>query len=393
MNRNVWLLALCQGLFLINNVALIAVNGLVGLQLAPASWMATLPVMGYVVGGALATGLVARSQRAWGRKRSFQLGLLVGIVAMGLCAVAASMRQFAALVAATAVAGYYNANASLYRFAAPEIAGPQYKEKAISWVLAGGILGAVVGPNLAARTRGWFEVPFVGAYVALALVAVLALVVLSFIEFAPLPKPDPARPGRSLGEIARQPVFIVAVGAASLGYGVMSLLMSATPIAMDLCKHPFESTALVLEWHVLGMFVPSFFTGHLIKRFGALKVMSAGVLLNLGCVAVALSGVDLMQFLVALLLLGVGWNFLFVGGTTLFTDAYRPEEKTTAQAAMDFWVYVTMAITAFASGALVSTQGWEWLNWGSLLPIGLIALALGWLAAQRRRNPAAAVAP
>jgi MFS family permease len=390
MNRNVWLLALCQGFFMINNVALIAVNGLVGLQLAPAAWMATLPVMGYVVGGALATGLVARSQRAWGRKRSFQLGLLVGIASMALCALAAATRQFTALVAATVVAGYYNANASLYRFAAPEIAGPQYKEKAISWVLAGGILGAVVGPNLAARTRGWFEVPFVGAYVALALVGVLALLVLSTIEFAPLPKPDPAKPGRRLGEMARQPVFIVAVAAASLGYGVMSLLMSATPIAMDMCRHPFESTALVLEWHVLGMFVPSFFTGHLVKRFGASKVMWAGVLLNLGCVVVALSGVDLMQFLVALLLLGVGWNFLFVGGTTLFTEAYRPEEKTTAQAAMDFCIYTTMAITSFASGALVSTQGWSWLNWGSLLPIALVALALGWLALRRRTAPVAA---
>jgi MFS family permease len=154
---------------------------------------------------------------------------------------------------------------------------------------------------------------------------------------------------------------------------------------MDLCRHPFESTALVLEWHVLGMFVPSFFTGHLVKRFSALKVMSAGVLLNLACVVVALSGVDLMQFLVALLLLGMGWNFLFVGGTTLFTEAYRPEEKTTAQAAMDFCIYTTMAITSFASGALVSTQGWSWLNWGSLLPIGLVALALAWLALLRRQ--------
>nr|WP_297355084.1 MFS transporter [uncultured Caldimonas sp.] len=389
MNRNVWLLTLCSGLFMTNNVTFIAINGLVGLALAPTMWMATLPVTGYVVGSALATGLVARTQRAWGRKRSFQLGLVVAVLTAALCATAAAASNFWLLVGATALAGYYNANAALYRFAAVELVAPSFKEKAISLVLAGGILGAVVGPNLATRTKDWLAVPFAGAYAALAVVALLSLAVLSFIEFPALPKPDPAHPGRPLREIVRQPVFIVAVAAAALGFGVMNLLMSATPIAMAQCKHPFESTALVIEWHVLGMFVPSFFTGHLIKRFGVLPVMAAGVVLNLACIAVALSGVDLMQFLAALLLLGVGWNFLYVGGTTLLTEAYRPEEKTTAQAAMDFWVYTTTAVTSFASGALITTQGWELLNWGSLLPIALITAAIAWLAVQRRRTPVA----
>ena len=389
MNRNVWLLTLCSGLFMTNNVTFIAINGLVGLALAPTMWMATLPVTGYVVGSALATGLVARTQRAWGRKRSFQLGLVVAVLTAALCATAAAASNFWLLVGATALAGYYNANAALYRFAAVELVAPSFKEKAISLVLAGGILGAVIGPNLATRTKDWLAVPFAGAYAALAVVALLSLAVLSFIEFPALPKPDPAHPGRPLREIVRQPVFIVAVAAAALGFGVMNLLMSATPIAMAQCKHPFESTALVIEWHVLGMFVPSFFTGHLIKRFGVLPVMAAGVVLNLACIAVALSGVDLMQFLAALLLLGVGWNFLYVGGTTLLTEAYRPEEKTTAQAAMDFWVYTTTAVTSFASGALITTQGWELLNWGSLLPIALITAAIAWLAVQRRRTPVA----
>lgn len=385
LNRNVWLLTLCSGLFMTNNVTFIAINGLVGLALAPTMWMATLPVTGYVVGSALATGLVARTQRAWGRKRSFQLGLVVAVLTAALCAAAAAASNFWLLVGATALAGYYNANAALYRFAAVELVPPSFKEKAISWVLAGGILGAVIGPNLATRTKDWLAVPFAGAYAALAVVALLSLAVLSFIDFPALPKADPARPGRPLREIARQPVFIVAVAAAALGFGVMNLLMSATPIAMAQCKHPFESTALVIEWHVLGMFVPSFFTGHLIKRFGVLPVMGAGVVLNLACIAVALSGVDLMQFLTALLLLGVGWNFLYVGGTTLLTEAYRPEEKTSAQAAMDFWVYTTTAVTSFASGALITTQGWELLNWGSLLPVALVAAAIAWLAMQRRR--------
>jgi MFS family permease len=389
MTRHFWLLTLCQGFFLTNNVTFITINGLVGLALAPVPWMATLPVSGYVVGGALATSIVARTQRAWGRQRSFQAGLVIAVLSAALCAYAAATRQFWLLVAATLLAGYYNANAALYRFAATELVDPSRKEKAISWVMAGGILGAVTGPNLATQTKDWFSVPFAGAYAALAIVALMSLAVMSFIHFPALPKADPARPGRALGEISRQPVFIVAVIGAALGFGVMNLLMSATPIAMSHHQHPFASAALVIEWHVLAMFVPSFFTGHLIKRFGVQRVMWVGVALNLACVAVALSGVNLMQFIAALMLLGVGWNFLYVGGTTLLTEAYRPEEKTTAQAAMDFWVYTTMAFTSFASGAMVTTTGWSALNWGSLLPIGVIAAGLLWLALQRRGAAAA----
>ena len=392
MNRNLALLALCQGLFLTNNVVFIAINGLVGLSLAPLGWMATLPVTGYVVGGALSTGLVARLQRRHGRKRSFQVGLVVAVLSAALCAYAAFAGNFWLLVTATVVAGFYNANAALYRFAGPELVAPSMKERAISWVLAGGIIGAFAGPNLASATRNLFVVPFAGAYLALVGVALLALLALSFVEFPEHVAPVPgAGSGRPLAEIARQPIFIVPVAAASLGYGVMNLLMAATPIAMQQCKHPFDSAALVLEWHVLGMFVPSFFTGRLIKRVGALPVMVVGALLNFICVAVALSGVDLMQFLVALFTLGVGWNFLYIGATALFTEAYKPEEKNKAQGAMDFCVFSTMAVSSFASGALITTQGWVWLNLGSLLPLVLVSLALLWLMAVRRqavRRPA-----
>jgi MFS family permease len=384
LNFQLLLLTLCQGLFLTNNVTFIAINGLVGLALAPVPWMATLPVAGYVAGGALCAPLVARHQRRFGRRRAFQLGLLVAMGSTALCAWAASSHQFWWLVAATMVAGYYNANAALYRFAATELVAPAYKERAISWVLAGGILGAVVGPNLASATRDALPVAFAGAYAALVLVALLALLTVSFIRFPPLPLPNAAQPGRPLREIARQPVFIVAVAGCALGYGVMNLLMAATPIAMSQCAHPFSSAALVLEWHVLGMFVPSFFTGSLIRRFGVLPVMGAGVVLNMVCIAVALSGVELMQFLVALFALGVGWNFLYVGGTTLLTEAYRPEEKTTAQAAMDSTVMATMTLTALGSGALVTTQGWTWLNLGSVVPVLLAGAAVGWLALRRR---------
>ncbi|MBL8326066.1 MAG: MFS transporter [Rubrivivax sp.] len=385
MNRHLLLLALCQGLFLTNNVVFITINGLVGLALAPVGWLATLPVTGYVVGAAISAPLVARIQRQLGRKRSFQIGLMVAAGSAALCALAISTRQFWLLVTATLIAGFYSANAALYRFAGPELVGPAHKEKAISLVLAGGILGAFIGPNLASSTRQMLEVPFAGAYVALVGVALLSLVALSFIEF---PRHEPPAPGagtgRSVAELARQPAFVVAIAAGALGYGVMNLLMAATPLAMQQCRHPFESAALVLEWHVLGMFVPGFFTGHLIKRFGALPIMGVGVLLNLACVVVALSGVDVMQFLVALTALGVGWNFLFTGATTLFTTTYRPEEKNKAQGTMDMCVFATMAVTSFASGALVTTQGWTLLNYGSLLPIAMVAAALAWLALRPR---------
>ena len=412
MNRNLWLLAICQGLFLTNNVTFIAINGLVGLNLAPLGWMATLPVMGYVVGGALSTSVVAHTQRRFGRKTSFQLGLLVAVASALVCCYAAYSKNFWLLVAATVVAGYYAANAQLYRFAAAELALPAFREKAISLVMAGGLLGAVAGPNLAAHTRELTATPFAGAYLALAGVALLSMALLAFIQFPPPPEigrhgrragPPQARPapsggsavhavtsvgaheGRPLSEIMRQPVFIVAAAAGALGFGVMNLLMAATPIAMQVCGLPFSSVAMVLEWHVIGMFAPGFFTGHLIRRFGTLPIMAVGLALNVVCVLIALSGVELQQFLAALFLLGLGWNFLFTGSTTLALTAYRPEEKDKAQGALNFCIFAVLAVSSLASGVLVTTQGWTLLNLGSLLPLGLTACALAWLALDRRR--------
>ena len=387
MNPNLFLLALCQGLFLTNNVTFIAINGLVGLSLAPVGWMATLPVMGYVVGGALSTGLVAKSQAKWGRKVSFQLGLLVGLLSAMLCAYAAHTHNFALLVVATVVAGYYSANGQLYRFAAAELADASFREKAVSWVMAGGLIGAIVGPNLASKSKGWFETPFMGAYVALTVVAVMGMLLMHFVKFPPVPeKPKGSSQGRPLSEIMKQPVFIVSAAAAALGYGVMNLLMAATPLAMQVCGYPFSDAALVLEWHVIGMFAPGFFTGHLIKKYGTLQIMGVGVILNFVCIAVALSGTDLSQFVIALFFLGVGWNFLFTGSTTLSMTAWRPEEKDRAQAAINFCVFGTMAITSFASGALVTTHGWDWLNYGSLVPVALTAVALLWLVWIRKNH-------
>ena len=385
MNKNLWLLAAAQGLFLTNNVTFIAINGLVGLALAPLGWMATLPVMGYVLGGAMSTQLVAYTQTRFGRRLSFQMGAVVALLSALLCAYAAFSRNFWLLCLATVVAGYFNANAQLYRFAAAELAGSTGPEKAVSLVMAGGLIGAVLGPNLAARTRDAMSVPFAGAYIALALVALLSIALLAAIRFPPPPAKKAVDGGRPLGVIMRQPVFVVAALSGALSFGVMNLLMASTPIAMQQCGLPFSDTALVLEWHVIGMFAPGFFTGSLIKRFGTMPIMGIGILLNLLCIAVALSGVDLHQFLIALFLLGVGWNFVFTGSTTLSLQAYRPEEKDRAQGALNFCVFITLAVSSFSSGLLVTTQGWTLLNYGSLVPVMATALALWWLVAQRRR--------
>jgi MFS family permease len=213
----------------------------------------------------------------------------------------------------------------------------------------------------------------------------IGIVVMQFIHFPEEFKSQHSlSAGRDLKTILRQPVFMIAIIGASLGYGVMNLLMAATPLAMQICGLPFSDTALVLEWHVIGMFAPGFFTGSLIQRFGTLKIMGVGVVLNLICIAIALTGVDLHQFLIALFLLGVGWNFLFTGSTSLAMTAYHPEERDKAQAAINFFVFGTMAFTSFGSGALITSQGWTFLNVGSLFPVLLTGAALIWLSAQRK---------
>jgi MFS family permease len=226
-----------------------------------------------------------------------------------------------------------------------------------------------------------------GAYLSLSIAGLIGIIVMQFIHFPEEFKTQHSlSAGRDLKTILSQPVFMVAVIGASLGYGVMNLLMAATPLAMQICGLPFSDTAMVLEWHVIGMFAPGFFTGSLIQRFGTLKIMGVGVILNLLCIAIALTGVDFHQFLIALFLLGVGWNFLFTGSTSLAMTAYQPEERDKAQAAINFFVFGTMAFTSFGSGALITSQGWNILNLGSLLPVAVTAGALIWLSTNRKRS-------
>jgi MFS family permease len=390
VNRNLWLMVAAQGLFLTNNVVFTAINGLVGLSLAPHDWMATLPIMGYVVGGALSTGPVAWSQTRWGRKVSFQLGLVVAALSALVAAYAAIHANFWLLVSATVVAGYYSANAQLYRFAAAELASPEYRDRAVSMVLAGGLAGGVIGPALARWTQHMNAVPFAAAYMTLAVVAVIAVAVIAFVDFPPgSPKKRHSSGGRPLLDIMRQPVFIVSTAAAAFGYGVMNMLMAASPIAMKLHGHPFHEAAMVLQWHVIGMFAPGFFTGQLIKRFGVIAILLAGLMLNLVCIAIALSGTDVANFVVSMFLLGVGWNFLFTAGTSLSLNAYRPEERDKAQGAVNFCVFGMMVISSFSSGALVTTQGWRLLGYVSLLLVMATGFAVLWYVLQDRVRRAA----
>jgi hypothetical protein len=284
----------------------------------------------------------------------------------------------------------YTAFGLQYRFAAAEVAAPVFKAKAISLVLAGGIVGGFVGPTASLWAKDFFDVPFLGSFLVLSAIALVALAVQSQVR-VPAPSADERTGGgRSLRAIASQPVFIVAALAAAFGYGIMNLLMTATPLAMGFCGHPFSAAAFVIEWHVVGMYAPGFFTGSLIKRFGALKVIVTGALLMASCVVVAVSGIAIWQFWVALVLLGVGWNFMYTGGTTLLTETYAPAEKAKTQGLNDAIVFMVMVISSFSSGALVSAAGWERMNLGALPFIAIVAGATLWLTWMRPHRPAAA---
>ena len=384
--RDIFLLAGCQALLLTNASGLITMNGLVGFSLAQHKALATLGATTYVLGSALSTMPLSLWMARVGRRRGFMTAAVINIGGCALGALAVWLASFALYCTATAVIGIYNAAGLQYRFAAAEVATPFDKAKAISWVLAGGIAGGFVGPESVKLTRDLFATPFMGSFLMLAAYALVALAVQSRVRVPrPVIAPDSGA-GRPLAEIARQPVFIVAALAGALGYGTMNLLMTATPIAMDMCSHPFSAAALVIEWHVVGMYAPGFFTGSLIKRFGVLKIIVAGAVVMAAGALVALNGNTIAHFVGALILVGFGWNFLYTGGTTLLTESYRPVEKARTQGLNDLIVFTTMAVSSLSSGALVSTRGWEAMNAAALPVIALIASAALWLAWQRRRR-------
>ena len=387
--RDIALLACCQALLLVNNSGLIAMNGLVGYALVDNKAFATLGVTSYVLGSALAAMPASLWMARVGRRHGFMTGSLIAIVGTGTCALALALASFPLYCLGTAIIGVYFAFGLQYRFAAAEVAVPAFRAKAISLVLAGGIVGGFVGPAASLWSKDLFSVPFLGSFLVLSAVALIALVVQSQVRVPALTLDELGGGGRPLMTIARQPTFVVAALAAALGYGIMNLLMTATPLAMDFCGHPFSAAAFVIEWHVVGMYAPGFFTGSLIKRFGTLRVIVAGALLMTGCVAVAVSGIAVWQFWAALVLLGMGWNFMYTGGTTLLTEAYAPAEKARTQGINDVIVFTVMAISSFSSGALVSAAGWKQMNLGTLPFIVVIAGSALWLAWLRPRRPAA----
>jgi MFS family permease len=388
--RNVGLLAACQALLMTNNSTLIAINGLAGLALAPRASLATLPVTGWVIGSAIATMPASLHMRRVGRQAGLMAGTLWGIVGALICAGAVWAQSFWLLCFGTLVFGAFNAYGQYYRFAAADVASGDFKSTAISLVLAGGLVGGILGPTTSRYTIDLLAPRFVGAYLALIGFAVVTLLVLRLVRIPALDGTAKSSGGRPLGEIVRQPKYLVAVLSGAIGYGVMNFLMTSTPIAMNVCGHPYSDAAFVISSHVIAMFAPSFVTGRLIKWFGVLQVMFTGALLNFAAIGVALTGIAVPQFWLSLVLLGLGWNFLYVGGTTLLTQTYRPEEMAKAQGANEQAIFVMMAISSFTSGLTVTTAGWERVNLFALPMVAVVAVAIAWYAATHHRSAGAA---
>ena len=389
--KNVALLSVCQGLLLTNNSVLITVNGLAGYALAADKTLATLPITMYFLGSTLTTLPLSFLMKRLGRRTGFTLGAICAIAGSVLSAWAIYSYNFWLMCVGTFVLGGYFAAGQYYRFAAADAAPPDFKSKAISLVLAGGILGGFLGPETSKLTKDLVTGhAYVGPYFTLIGFALLAIVVQRWLEIPPLSDVERKAAGRPLAEIAKQPAFIVAVLCGMVGYGVMNFLMTATPLAMVACQHPFSDAAFVIQWHLVGMFAPSFVTGALIQRYGLMKIMLTGVVLNVVCVAIALSGVEVMNFWLALMLLGVGWNFMYVGATTLLTASHTPAERAKVQGVNDATIFCTMVVSSLSSGALFSQQGWQTMNLAAIPFLALAAAGIVWLAFLRRRAAQAA---
>jgi hypothetical protein len=328
-----------------------------------------------------------------GRRNGFITGTAFGTIGAALATYAVFRSDFVLFCASMPLMGAYNAFGQYYRFAAADAASADFKAKAISYVLAGGLAGGIIGPEVSRHTRDFAQPEYLWTCASLIVFSLAAMGIASLLRIPEVAAGANDAPPRPLAEIARQPAFIVAVTVGALGYAVMNLLMTATPLAMGFCGHPYDAAAFVIASHVIGMFAPSFFTGSLIKRFGLLQVMLAGVACLAACVGVALSGQAVVNFWWALVLLGVGWNFTYIGGSTLLTQAYRPSEKAKAQGTNEITVFGVQAISSLSAGVLVNTAGWNALNFVALPLIACAGIAAFWLLAARRRNPAAPSAP
>jgi MFS family permease len=364
------LMAGCQAMLnsttsiLVSSAALVAL-----LLLGPDKSLATVPVTAVVTGTALATLPASFFMKKAGRKSGFLFGIMLGITGASLAAVAIYMGSFWGFSVAALIVGTSTAFGNYYRFAAVDVAGPSYRSKAVSYVLAGGVIAGFIGPQIASHTKDLF-VPYVymGPYLAIVVLGILSLIMISFVRIPRINVMDTDEAARPLSIIVRQPTFILAAMSAMFGFAGMSFVMTATPLAMIGCGHEAADSFNVISWHVVAMYGPSFFTGSLISRFGDFKIIFIGAMLGILSVAVALAGTEVANFWLALVLLGVSWNFMFIGGTTLLTTTYRPSETAKVQGLNDFLVFGCVATASLSAGILQQAFGWEVVT-KSVLPL------------------------
>ena len=387
--RNALVLAFTQALSGGNNTVIASTGGILGAMLAPDKGLATLPITMMVVGMWLGTLPVGGLARRFGRRFALQVGSGFGVVSGLISYVAVMQASFLLFLIGCFCAGLYAAAHQSYRFAACDTASERFRAKAVSWVLAGGILAGVIGPQLVILTKDqWPPYLFAATYLAQAAVALIAAGVLMLLR---IPRPvgaNQANSGRPLREIARMPRFIVAVACGVASFTMMNLVMTSAPVAMVGCGHSVTDATLGIQWHVLAMYGPSFFTGTVIQRFGLERVIVSGLILIALSAVVGILGLSVAHFWTALVLLGIGWNFAFIGATTMVTHCHRPEERNKVQAFNDFLIFGSMAIGSFSSGKVLATLGWAAVN-QLVFPFTLAAGALLiWVALRDRRRPA-----
>lgn len=379
MYRQVVLLAGAQALFQTASVMVMTIGGLAGQRIAEDPQLATAPIAAMFLGTAVATLPAAMLMTRWGRRTGFVAGALLGAIG-GLAAASGVWAGSLWLLSlGTLLVGAYQGFAQFYRFAAAEVADDAFRPKAISLVLAGGIVAAIAGPELGRRGADLMEPAFLGSFLILAVLSLMAMAVLLGFRAPPSVTTAASTGARPLRAIVSQPVYMIALFGAATGYGVMILGMTATPLAMAHHHHDFADTTRVIQAHVLGMFVPSFFTGALISRFGVLRIMAAGIGLFGAHIAIASTGTSLYSFGAALVLLGIGWNFLYIGGTTLLTGTYTAAERGRAQGTNDLTIFAVSLAASLLSGALLQSLGWQMLNMILLPWLAVALLAIVWL--------------
>ncbi len=387
--RNALVLAVTQALAGGNSTVLVATAGIVGTTLAPDKSLATLPISIFVLGMWMGTLPIGALARRLGRRNALQIGTVCGVLTGLICCLAVLEGSFLLFNVGAVFSGLYASAHQSYRFAAADTASEAFRPKAISWVLFGGVVAGVVGAQLVIATQDlWPPYLFAATYIGQAALALISAGVLMFLNIPKPPARSAAGDGRPLSEIAKQPRFVVAVACGVATYSMMNLVMTSAPLAMVMCNHSVTDATLGLQWHVLGMYAPSFATGALISRFGLERITGAGLALIIVSAVIGIAGISLWHFWIALALLGVGWNFAFIGATTMVTHCHRPNERNKVQAFNDFLVFGSMAIGSFSSGALLVSFGWSMVN-GVVFPVVLAATALlVWGALRRRRQVA-----